>query len=317
MIDIEKIPEKTWVYLWKNKNRVLYVWKAKNIRKRIKQYFQTWIWVWKEDMVSKADNIDYFLTKNEEEALVLEEKLVKKYNPPYNSLLKWDNSYVYIKIEKWDFPKISFTHYKNEKATYIGPKAYRKDLKDIFKILKSIFKFRTCSQTKFNKWKLCSEYTLWLCKWWCNVLQVSSEKWIVNNEKLITDKSEYKNIIRLIKRFFNWDIKSVQNIILEKIDQAVEKQNFEYANVLKQIYFKLDKLSQNQSVEFDENINAYFIKIKKVQNMYFMIYAKFQDGKIVDLVKLKDNENNFLKSMIYDGLITKYEKISDEFYIAS
>jgi len=303
MIDIEKIPEKTWVYLWKKKNKVLYVWKAKNIKKRIKQYFQTGIWVWKEDMVSKADNIDYFLTKNEEEALVLEEKLVKQYNPPYNSLLKWDNSYVYVKIEKWDFPKISFTHYKDENTTYIGPKAYRKDLKDIFKILKSILKFRTCSKTKFSQWKLCSEYTLWICKWWC-VLKDDNKK------------NEYKKIIKIIKDFFNWKNEWIKSLIVEKINEAVEKQNFEYANVLKQIYFKLDKLSQTQSIEFDENINGYFIKIKKEKNMYFMVYARFQDGKIVDLVKLKDNENNFLKSMLYDGMISEYEKLSDGFYFA-
>ena len=115
---LEKIPSKTWVYLWKKNNKVLYVWKAKNLKKRLEQYFRTWIWVWKEDMVQKATDIDYFLTWTEEESLVLENRLIKKYNPPYNCLLKWDNSYVYIRIWTWPFPKIEFTRFCNIYTTY-------------------------------------------------------------------------------------------------------------------------------------------------------------------------------------------------------
>ena len=149
--DLSKVPTSPGVYLWKNKNKVLYVWKAKNLRNRISQYFKTGIWVWKEDMVWKATDIEWIITSNEEEALLLENQLIKKYKPPYNSLLKWDTGYVYIKISDEEFPKIYLTRYKDWWGIYIWPKPWKKDLKNILNLLRQILKYRTCSKTKFNK----------------------------------------------------------------------------------------------------------------------------------------------------------------------
>jgi len=298
---IKNFPTQHGVYLWKKKDKVLYVWKANNLKKRLEQYFRTWIWVWKENMVMQADNIDYFLTKNEEEALILEEKLVKKYNPPYNSLLKWDNAYIYIKIWNQVFPKVEFTHFKDNNWTFIWPKPYKKDLKNMFLILRRILKFRTCSDTKFKKWKLCSDYTLWLCSWWC----------------IKKDNKEYLRNIKVIKNFFNWKIKEIQSLIKDKIDKAIEEENFEYANILKDFYFKIDKLSQKQNIELEEKINWIFVKIRKEKNIYFMVYTKFIDGKLVDIVKLKNDENNFLKEMKNEWIIKSYKKLKDNFYFCN
>jgi len=317
---INDFPEKPGVYLWKNKNKVLYVWKAKNLKKRLLQYFRTNIWVWKEDMVSKADNIDYFLSKNEEEALILEEKLVKKYNPPYNSLLKWDNAYVYIHIGEWHFPKISFTHFKKWKGIFIWPKPYKKDLKNMLLTLRRLLKFRTCSDTKFKKGKLCSDYTLWLCAGWCvtgwqdNRMKAGLQDWNIMAEWKQDNHSEYKKIIKIIKDFFNWKTKELEKLILEKINQAVEEENFEYAQILKNIYLNIEKLSQKQTIELWEKVNWYFIKIRKENSFYFMIYMKFVNWKLVDIVKLKNDENNFLSEMIRDNIIKTYKKIWENFY---
>lgn len=302
------LPQKPWVYLFKKWKKVLYVWKAKNLKKRVSSYFRTWIWVWKEDMVEKADDFEYFLTSSEEEALILEEKLVKKYNPPYNCLLKWDNAYTYIRITDEDFPKIEFTRFKDKKWIYIGPKPWKKYLKNTLQLLRQILKFRTCSLTKFKQWKLCSDYTLWLCKWYC----IYNKQ--VDKKKYQDLKKEYDKNIKIIKDFFNWNTESVQQIVLDKINKAVEKQNFEYANVLKNIYYKLDKITEKQSIEIQEDISWYFIRIKKVKNIYFMIYAKFQNWKLIDIVKLKDSEDNFLENMKKDGLILTYEKLDENYY---
>jgi len=260
-------------------------------------------------MVSKADNIDYFLTKNEEEALLLEEKLVKKYNPPYNSLLKWDNAYTYIHIWEWKYPKIEFTHFKDKKGIYIWPKTNRKDLKNMFLLLRRILKFRTCSDTKFKKWKLCSDYTLWLCAWWCQF----ESKWLSNNLSS-TQIDTYPS--KIIKDFFNGKTDSIKKLIIEKINKAVEKENFEYANILKNYYNKIDNLTKKQNIELQENINGIFIKIRKEKNMYFMVYTKFIDGKLVDIIKLKNDENNFLQEMINDGIIKEYKQLGENFYFA-
>ena len=354
---IAKFPHKPWIYLWKKWNKVLYVGKAKDLNKRVHQYFRTWIWVWKEDMVSKATDIEYLLTRTEEEALILENNLIKKYSPAYNCLLKWDNSYTYIRITQEDFPKIEFTRYKDKPWTYIWPKPWKKDTKNILQILRQILRFRTCSTTKFNKWQLCSDFTLWLCagrcaygyKWWIindkwkrkikikensenknnqisfdsseQTYQISSiNNWKSNVSKISKNLqislSEYKKIVKIIIDFFNWKTNPVKKLIKEKIEQAIEKQNFEYANILKNTYFKLERLTEKQTIELDEKITGYFVKIKEQNNIYFMIYAKFIDWKLIDLVKLKNNENNFLENMLQDWLISTYEELGKNYYFA-
>ena len=303
---------KPWVYIFKKGKKVLYVGKAKNLKNRVSSYFRTWIWVWKEDMIAKADDFEYFLTSSEEEALILEEKLVKKYNPPYNCLLKWDNAYTYIRIIDEDFPKIEFTRFKDKKWFYIWPKPWKKDLKNTLQLLRYIFKFRTCSQTQFKQWKLCSDFTLGLCKWYCIHNKKNSDtKNIEPYDKL---KEEYDKNIKIIKKFFNWNTSAVSKIILEKINNVVKQEKFEYASMLKDIYFKIAKISERQTIELDENISWYFIKIRKVKNLYFMIYTKFEKGKLIDIVKLKDNENNFLENMIRDNLISEYKELEEKFY---
>ena len=356
---IAKFPHKPWIYLWKKWNKVLYVGKAKDLNKRVHQYFRTWIWVWKEDMVSKATDIEYLLTRTEEEALILENNLIKKYSPAYNCLLKWDNSYTYIRITQEDFPKIEFTRYKDKPWTYIWPKPWKKDTKNILQILRQILKFRTCSTTKFNKWQLCSDFTLWLCagrclnnwkliienlEWnqikksieisWKNVsshpkplcwtkFSITKSKtniWVFSDNLLNKSSeiplSEYKKIVKIIIDFFNWKTNPVKKLIKEKIEQAIEKQNFEYANILKNTYFKLERLTEKQTIELDEKITGYFVKIKEQNNIYFMIYAKFIDWKLIDLVKLKNNENNFLENMLQDWLISTYEELGKNYYFA-
>jgi len=305
------LPEKPWVYLFKKWKKFLYIWKAKNLKNRVSSYFRKWIWVWKEDMVAKADNFEYLLTLSEEEALILEEKLVKKHNPFYNCILKWDNAYTYILITDEEFPKIEFTRFKDKKWIYIWPKPWKKDLKNTLQVLRQIFKFRTCSQTQFKQWKLCSDFTLGLCQWYC-IFNKKNNNYDISYYQVL--KKEYAENIKIIKDFFNWKIYKVKDLIKDNINDAVKKENFEYANILKNIYYKIDKLTEKQSIELNEKISWYFIRIKKLKNIYFMIYARFQDGKLIDIVKLKDNENNFLGNMLKDNLISNYKKLDQNFY---
>lgn len=320
MIDIsKKLPISSWVYIFQQKSKVLYVWKAKNLKNRVASYFRTWIWVWKEQMVSRADNLNYFLAGSEQEALILEEKLVKKHNPPYNCLLKWDSAYTYIKISKEDFPKIEFTRWKSDKdAIYIWPKPWKRDLKNTLQALRTVFKFRTCSRLQYKKWVLCSDFTMWLCAWYC----AFDEKWnkVIKHKDIPsyeTLKRNYKKNIKIIKDFFEWKSDAIGKIIKEKIYDAVELQNFEYASLLKNIYIKFGKISETQAIEFDTNRSWFFIKIKKSQELYFMVYVKFVDWKLIDIVKLSCSEDSFLKDMLNDNIISKYEKIWDNFYFAT
>ncbi|NOZ44138.1 MAG: GIY-YIG nuclease family protein [bacterium] len=98
---------------------ILYIGKAKNLKKRLQQYFNPNS-VWKQDMLNQAQKIDYLTVQNETEALELEDNLIKKHKPPFNSLLRENHSYVYIKFSKEEFPQITIVKKrKNDGATYI------------------------------------------------------------------------------------------------------------------------------------------------------------------------------------------------------
>ncbi|MEI6672261.1 MAG: GIY-YIG nuclease family protein [bacterium] len=132
--------------------------KAKNLQKRIGQYFSPNS-LRKQEMLEKADKVDFLIVKNESEALYLEDNMIKQHQPEYNNLLKADNSYVYIKITKESFPQIFLTRKKNnDNALYIGPKNNTIQLKNFLQYMRQVLKFRGCKPTQFRQGKLCSDY---------------------------------------------------------------------------------------------------------------------------------------------------------------
>ena len=306
------LPISTWVYFFQwARSKILYIGKAKNIQKRVQQYFNRNIWVWKEDMVAKSENIEFIITKNEEEALVLESNLIKKHKPKYNTLLKRGSWYVYIKIDNTDFPKISTCRYRDdENAIYIWPKPWRKELERLLQTIRKLLKYRTCSENRFRKKIVCTDFTFWLCKWYC-ALEKTKKKSIYDKEK------EYcQNIKKIIVDYFEGNPLPIKNLVFSEINDAINSENFEWAAILRDNYIHIDDFSKWQDVEFDTDIDGYFIKIKKLHyidsTLYFMIFAKFTNGKLIDIVKLKNDTDDFLDSMKIDKLITDYEVVKDQ-----
>ena len=108
-LDITHIPQKPWVYLFKtSKDEILYIGKAKNLYKRVSQYFTPWS-VRKQDMLAQADHIDFIVVENESESLYLESNLIKQHLPPFNNMLKGANAYAYIKLTRHPVPQILIT----------------------------------------------------------------------------------------------------------------------------------------------------------------------------------------------------------------
>ena len=109
---LQNIPTDAGVYFFKDKKgTVLYIGKAKNLQKRITQYFSPGS-LWKQEMVQKAEKVDFIVVQNESEALYLEDNLIKQYIPEFNNLLKADNSYTYLRITKHPYPEIYLTRKK-------------------------------------------------------------------------------------------------------------------------------------------------------------------------------------------------------------
>ena len=292
-IDISHIPQEPWVYLFKDsKGTILYIWKAKNLQKRVSQYF-TPNSLWKQEMVAKASKVEFFVVANESESLYLENNLIKKHKPFFNCMLKWWNGYTYIKLTEWDFPQVLTTRNKrNDKATYIWPKHNTKELKKLMQYLRTILKYRTCSNSLFKEWKICSDFYFWLCGGWCEKCK--------NKSELPQLKEEYKNNLHIFSSFFKWNTKPIEKVLLSQIDDAVAKQNFEWASQIRDIYTHIEELVERQHVELWKNLTWYVLAIKKIAYSHICVLLNFYEWKLIDIIRqevpIDDGDIYWIKS---------------------
>lgn len=304
---INHIPDQPWVYFFKDfRDKILYIWKAKNLKKRVSQYFTPGS-VWKQEMLEKAENVEFFVVKNESEALYLEDNLIKKHKPFYNNMLKWSNSYAYIKITKHDFPLIFLTRKKTmDGSIYIWPKHNNVWLKNFLQYLRQLLMYRGCKNVMFAKGKVCSDYYFGLCKGRC----VLAKDWFVpetmpemKDWDLEDGKREYKKIIDLIQDFFKWNISSVQKEIKKQIEDSIQKQNFEWSAKLRDIYVQIQDFTERQTVVLANNFTGYILKIKKIWNRNVYVILNFMEWKIVDVFRHKQSQDD----EDFDSLISSFE----------
>lgn len=321
-IYLEKVPNTNWVYIFKTlNNKILYIWKAKNLKKRVSQYFNLWS-VWKQDMLNKAWKIEWIETVWEQEALLLENNLIKQNQPPYNNLLKWDNSYTYIKITNEDFPLIKFTRFKDlDWSIYIWPKPFKKDLQKLLQFFRQFLKFRVESKTVFEKWKLSTDYFFWLDEWWSvynKMKKWKSKKYLEDAIKLWfkpiydyeTAKLEYQKIIKLITNFFNWNTKLIEKKLLDEIDTAIWKQNYERAGKMRDIYYNIQKLIETQQVELKSLISGKFIKIENIWKFYLIIIIVFYEGKLLEIIRYHRDQDEFDIYQIVSDIIYEFGNLT-------
>lgn len=300
-MNISHIPSSPWVYLFKNnKGQILYVGKAKDLAKRVSQYFTPWS-VWKQDMLTKAHRVDFIEVTTESEALYLEDNLIKTNNPEYNRLLKWDNSYVYLKITKEDFPQLFLTRMrKNDGCTYIWPKNNTWDLKKLMHYLRQIYKYRSMKSWEFKQGKLSSDVYFWLDKW-RSVIAKYKDDVIARNEAIhksgiIIDKSyaeykeEYKQIVRSISSFFEGNTREIKKKITEDIHEAIKKEHFERCASLRDILNQVDARSEKQHVVLDLNYSGLIVRITPLQNFWVIILVKIFEGKMTDVIREKKSK---------------------------
>ena len=315
-INVKNIPSDPWVYIFKDeKGSILYIGKAKNLQKRIQQYFNPGS-LRKQEMMAQAFGLDFHVVKNESEALYLEDNLIKKNQPYFNNLLKADNSYCYIKITDEDFPQILLTRKKlYDKATYIGPKHNTQNLKRFLQYLRQVLQFRWCKTTQFRQGKMCSDYYFWLCKGRCalaknNTLDSSLSRWShTESRKPGGDaeciwgrgvcprpdkktKLEYQKIMQTIISFFKGNTKPIKDVIKEQIHQASQQNNFERAGKLRDIFLEIDNLTEQQTVVLPEKTTGYMIQVRPVGQRRIYIILYFYEGKLIDIIRHKEHQND-------------------------
>ena len=285
--DISKIPTNAGVYLFKDKKWIiLYIGKAKNLQKRLWQYFSPNS-LRKQEMLDKADKVDFLIVKNESEALYLEDNMNKQHQPEYNNLLKADNSYVYIKITKESFPQIFLTRKKiNDNALYIGPKNDTIQLKKFLQYLRQIVKFRGCKNTQFRQGKLCSDYYFWLCRGRCKA-------------PLKNQPEEYKEILTIITSFFKWNTKPIEREIYHQIEEAIIQENFERAAQLRDIYQSLQWFVEKQNVVLPARKDGYLAIVKIIGTQFIYTVLVFTKGKLMDVITSKEHCSDIEEDSLY------------------
>lgn len=231
------LPDKPGVYRYYDKEgNLLYVGKAKHLRKRVSSYFQ------KTDhtariklMVRKIDKIEFTIVNSEADAFLLENTLIKKHQPKYNVNLKDGKTYPYIVVKNERFPRIFFTRKKiQDGSTYLGPFTSKGRVKTIFDFIKHVFPIRTCNyqlsaqNIAQKKFKICLEYHLGNCKGPC--------------EGLMTEEAYMENVQSIV-HILKGNIGPVKSAFKKKMQQHVEQLEFEQAEAMRQ---KLESLEDYQ-----------------------------------------------------------------------
>jgi len=300
---VEKIPFDPGIYIMKDENNnIIYVGKAKSLRKRVRQYFnKTNKTVRIENMVSKVRNIEYIVTSNELEALVLECNYIKEFMPKYNVMLKDDKTYPYIKITVKDkYPAIYITRNKIEDGSkYLGPYTDVNALREIFVTLKEIFPLKRCKYN-FNKKTNknigpCLYYHIGRCLGPC-----------INDIVL----EDYRSMINQVVLFLEGKTDIVKDYIRANIDKCIEKLEFEKAKILSERLDKITKVTEKQKVsnlnELSTDIWGYFVVKSK---LYIQIF-KIRNSKLLkhDNLYIEEMEKEKLDSVLLDIVSQYYTK---------
>jgi len=249
-------------------------------------------------MVYNARAVEYIIVWTEEEALILEEQMIKQYLPEYNRLLKYNSKYVRIRYSVWDFPKVSISRKRREdKATYIWPKASSKELYNIMRYLRSIYKRRTMPNAEFKKWKLNLDFHLWLDAGRSAMAQLKGKNkeetiayaekyWLVLEQPYDYYVNMYKENLNKLKATLEGDTQGVLDDISTHIETHIDAQNYEYCAKLRDVYTAIENIQiKRQNIALNVAISGYICKIEVIHQYRVMILIKLHAGTIVDVIR--------------------------------
>ncbi len=278
MFDIEqelkKLPDHPGVYLMHDKDdAIIYIGKAISLKKRVRQYFQrsTNKGAKIEKMVENIARFEYILTDSELEALVLECNLIKEHRPKYNTMLKDDKSYPYIKVTLGEeFPRVMFSRrMKKDKSKYFGPYTSSDAVRETIELLDKAYMLRTCNKKlpkDIAKDRPCLNYHIERCLAPCQGY-ISSE--------------DYRKRIDAAVAFLNGDYKSLLDELEEKMYSASDKLDYEKAGEYKEQINALKQIAQKQKMlTFGGEDRDYIALAKDVAQAVVQVFF-VRDGRLI------------------------------------
>ena len=273
---VSNMPEQPGSYqFYDETNTIIYVGKAKNLKRRVSSYFHKEVDRYKTKvLVSKIRDITYTVVKSEEDALLLENNLIKKYNPRYNVLLKDGKTYPSICITNEPFPRIFNTRNINKKwGTYFGPYPHLYTMYAMLEVINKLYKPRTChmpilpEKVVEGKYKTCLKYHLKRCDAPC-VNKISQE--------------DYKENIRQAKEILKGNTREMLALLREEMMQRAENMEFEKAEEIKQRINVLEGYCAKSEVVSHtlNNIDVFSIVNDNIDNNAYINYMHVTNGSI-------------------------------------
>lgn len=273
---IRNIPEKPGCYqYYDEKGTVIYVGKAKNLKRRVSSYFtkthhdspKTRI------LVSKIRDIKYVVVATEEDTFLLENNLIKEYQPRYNVLLKDDKTYASIVIKNEYFPRVFQTrNLIKDGSQYFGPYSNTFGVKILIESLHRLYQIRTCNlkltpeNIQQGKFKVCLEYHIKKCLGPCVGLQTFDD---------------YNKNIESIRQILKGDIGVVSKAIYDQMQKASQEYNFEEAQKLKEKYLLIENLKEKSTVTSRITYNIDVYSYEEDENSAYINYLNVYNGAII------------------------------------
>jgi len=324
------LPETPGVYLMRDySGEILYIGKARNLKKRVSSYFTKSV----SDpritaLISSIKTVDYIIAKSERDALLLENKLIKKLQPKYNIMWRDDKSYPYIKLTaKEEFPYLTLTRQKkNDGSKYFGPFHNVSNVRKLLRRLRFMFHIRPCTKTKFKS--KCFYFDLGQCPGPC-IGKIKS--------------SEYKKNIEKLELFLEGKYDLLKKILEKEMKEQSEKLNFEEAKNLRDIIFSIDKIFEKISfheikeTDLDRrlNLSRTLSQLKEILNLPKVpvtieafdvsnISGKEAVGSMVSFFQGKPDKKNYRRykiknvnfiddyAMIKEIIQRRYKKLLEE-----
>lgn len=291
--ELKKLPAKPGVYIMHDdKDAIIYVGKAISLKNRVRQYFQSSrnLGIKKEQMVQQIARFEYIITDSELEALVLECNLIKEHRPKYNTMLKDDKSYPFIKVTvSEEYPRVLFARrMKKDKEKYFGPYTSTGAVKDSLELIRKLYHVRTCNRNlprDIGKERPCLYYHIKQCKAPCQGY---------------ISQQEYRAQIDGVLDFLNGDYKKLLKELEEKMLAASEELRFEDAVEYRDLMQSIQKIGERQKItgsqgedkdviamaadEEDAVVQVFFIRDGKMigrDHFYLKIAADTSSGQVL------------------------------------
>lgn len=292
---VNSLPSRPGVYFFKDeKGEILYIGKAKDLKKRVRSYFLGVKDTKTSVMLSKVVDVEHIVTHTEKEALILEDALVKQHKPRYNIKLKDDKNYPFVRLSLEEkFPALEVVRRpKQDSALYLGPFPSSQSLKETLKVIGRVFPLRKCKGDRFGfRSRPCINYQMGRCLGPCC---------------LPVDEAQYREIVEQVRRFFEGEGEALVRELERKMHEEAQALRFEEASVLRDRVFALRRVLERQKVLSLDRRDRDVIALERDQEKVRVFVLSVRGGKLLSGRTFEFKEVGLPEEEVLSSFISRY-----------